>query len=96
MIINNGNGQYDYYCDWCNKYYSVGGVSTWGHNFCSEKCKFAYDKAYGTVDGGYKAGSTDHKIHRTVERVEKIIEKIVLYIFVGSLLLGLLVHLFTK
>ena len=72
MIKHGENGHLDCYCDWCNKYYSSGGVNSWGHNFCSERCKYAYDNAHGTVDGGYKSGSIGHGIHTTVKKIENI------------------------
>lgn len=85
MLKVNENHQYDKYCDWCGKYCGPAGVDSWGHNFCSEKCKRAYDNAHGTVDGGYKSGSFGHTIHKTGNTIGNTI-KIILYIIFGTII----------
>ena len=83
MVKNEGHGHSNKYCDWCGKYCGPAGVDTWTHNFCSERCKRAYDNAHGTVDGGYKSGSVGHTIHKAFNKIENTI-KIILYIIFGT------------
>lgn len=96
MIKNEGNGRTSKYCDWCGKYCSDTGIDTWGHNFCSERCKRAYDNANGTVDGGYRSGSFGHKLHKTAKKNVKIIETILLIAIGLVVLLGILLPLIKK
>lgn len=69
-------------CAWCGKQFTGAG------RFCSERCKVAYDRAHGTVDGGYQEGSFGHKLHNFF----KIIE----YIISGIIILGIIIALFSK
>ncbi len=96
MIKNDGQGHSYKYCDWCGKICRAEGVDTWSHNFCSERCKRAYDGANGTVDGGYKSGSIGHGIHNTAKKVENFLVKLFTIIIIGALVLGVLVYLFKK
>lgn len=92
-MIENGHK----YCDWCGKYCdtrSIGG--SWNHDFCSERCKRAYDNANSTVDGGYKSGSIGHGIHKTGKKIERILAIILTIIFGGALVLGFIAHFFNK
>lgn len=83
MIKNDGQGHSYKYCDWCGKYCGPGGIDSWNHNFCSERCKRAYDNAHETVDGGYKSGSFGHTIHKTGNTIGNIF-KIIMYIIFGT------------
>ena len=96
MLKPNGSGQYDKYGDWCGKFCGPAGVSTFSHQFCSERCKRAYDNAHGTVDGGYKQGSVGHGLHNTVKKIENFIVKTITIIFVAALVLGFIVYLLKK
>ena len=89
MIKCDGNK----YCDWCGKYCGPGGVDSWTHNFCSERCKRAYDNANGTVDGGYKKGSIGYNLHKTGTTIGNFFKIVFYLIFGGALLLGLIAHL---
>lgn len=86
MLKNEGNGKYSKYCDWCGRYCSDTSIDTWGHNFCSERCKRAYDNAKGTVDGGYREGSFGYKLHRTGQKIWRVV-KIIGYTLLGAFLL---------
>ena len=93
MIEHGENGQLYKYCDWCNRYYAKGGVDTWGHNFCTEKCKYAYDRAHGTVDGGYEEGSFGHKMHKATKNFEEFLIRLVTLLFIGAIALGVIVYI---
>ncbi len=92
MLKNDGQGHMYKYCDWCGKYCGAGGVDSWNHNFCSERCKKAYDNSHGTVDGGYKSGSIGHGIHNVVKKIGRILAIIFAIIFGGALMLELIAH----
>ena len=92
MLKNDGQGHMYKYCDWCGKYCGAGGVDSWNHNFCSEKCKRAYDNSHGTVDGGYKSGSIGHGFHNVVKKIGRILAIIFAIIFGGALVLELIAH----
>ncbi len=96
MIENDGQGHIYKYCDWCGKYCNSRNVGSWNHDFCSERCKRAYDNANGTVDGGYKSGSIGHGIHKTGKKIERILAIILTIIFGGALVLGFIAHFFNK
>ena len=83
----------DKYCDWCGKYCGEAGVNTLLHQFCSERCKRAYDNAKGTVDGGYRQGSIGHKIHKVGNTIENIIKTILYIVFGGAILLMIIAKL---
>ena len=88
-MIENGNK----YCDWCGKFCGPGGVDSWSHNFCSERCKRAYDNANGTVDGGYKQGSIGHNLHNAGSTIGNFF-KMCFYIILGAaILLEIIMHL---
>ena len=89
MIKSDGN----LYCDWCGKYCGPGGVDSWIHNFCSERCKRAYDNDKGTVDGGYKRGSIGHNLHKTGSMITNVFKIVFYIIFGGAILLGIIMHL---
>ena len=61
-------------CAWCGKQYKY----LLGERFCSERCKIAYDRAHGTVDGGYREGSFGHKINNFFKVIEIIIAVIII------------------
>ncbi len=92
MLKNDGQGHMYKYCDWCGKYCGAGGVDSWNHNFCSERCKRAYDNSHGTVDGGYKSGSIGHGFHNVVKKIGRILAIIFAIIFGGALVLELIAH----
>ncbi len=94
MLKINENHEYDAYCDWCGKFCGPAGVRTWSHQFCSERCKRAYDNANGTVDGGYQKGSVGHSIHNTAKSVKNFIEKLLGGIFVGLIIVTIIMSLF--
>ena len=93
MLKPNGQGHTDKYCDWCGKYCGKGGVDSMIKEFCSERCKRAYDKAHNTVDGGYKPGSIVHKIYKAFKTIGNIIEKIIIAFLVIVLILAVLGYL---
>ena len=92
MLKNDGQGHMYKYCDWCGKYCGAVGVDSWSHNFCSERCKRAYDNANGTVDGGYRSGSIGHGFHNVVKKIGRILAIIFAIIFGGALVLELIAH----
>lgn len=92
MLKRNGNGDYDKYCDWCGKFCGPAGVSTFSHQFCSERCKRSYDNAHGTVDGGHKQGSVGHVIHK----INSFIVKTITIIIVTAVVIGIILYLFKK
>lgn len=92
MLKNDGQGHMYKYCDWYGKYCGAGGVDSWNHNFCSERCKRAYDNSHGTVDGGYKSGSIGHGFHNVVKKIGRILAIIFAIIFGGALVLELIAH----
>jgi len=94
MLQSDGQGHSYKYCDWCGKYCGQGGVDSLFHNFCSERCKRAYDKAHNTVDGGYKSGSIEHKIHKVGNTIESIIGKIICTFFIIAIILAVVAYLF--
>lgn len=96
MLKNDGRGHSYKYCDWCGKYCGTGGVNSWNHNFCSEKCKRAYDNAHGTVDGGYRSGSIGHGIHKTGKMIERVLVIILTVIFGGAIIMGIIAHFLNK
>ena len=96
MLKSDGCGHVDKYCDWCGKHCGAGGVDSWSHNFCSERCKRAYDRAHNTMDGGYKSGSVGHKIHKVGNIIENILKKTLYTIFAIAIIVALLAHFFKK
>lgn len=88
-MIENGNK----YCDWCGKSCGPGGFDSWSHNFCSERCKRAYDNANGTVDGGYKQGSIGHNLHKTGNTIGNFIKMVFYILLGGAFLLEMIMHL---
>ena len=92
MIKYEGNQSYKY-CDWCGKYCDDRGIDTWRHNFCSERCRIAYDNAHGTVDGGYREGSVGQKLHKAWKKFIRIVEIIAVVLIGGLLLLELIAYL---
>lgn len=86
MITYDKQGHMEKYCDWCGKYCGPGGVNSWSHHFCSQRCKRAYDNANGTVDGGYENDSIGHKFHKLFSAIGRFL-KILFYIIFGGVLL---------
>lgn len=96
MLKSDGQGHMYKYCDWCGKYCGPGGVDSWSHNFCSERCKRAYDNSRGTVDGGYKHGSIGHGVYKLGNTIGKIFKTILYIIFGGVIILGIYIYLTKK
>ena len=96
MVKSDGQGHSYKYCDWCGKNCGQGGVDSWTHNFCSERCKRAYDRNHNTVNGGYRPGSIGDKIHKVGNTIENILKKIFYTIFIIAIILGVLAYLFKK
>lgn len=96
MLKNDGQGHAYKYCDWCGKYCGNGGVDSWSHYFCSERCKRAYDNAHGTVDGGYKSGSIGHGIYNVFKKIGRIIATTITILIIIVLVLEFIVPLFNK
>jgi len=90
MVKSDGNK----YCDWCGKYCGPGGIDSWFHNFCSERCRRAYDNANGTVDGGYKHGSIGHDIHKAGSKIGNFFKILLYIVFGGAIVLGIIIKFF--
>jgi hypothetical protein len=93
MLKSDGQGHSYKYCDWCGKYCGHGGVDSLFHNFCSEKCKRAYDNSTGTVDGGYKRGSIGHNLYKTGNAIGNFFKMVFYIVFGGAIILGIILQI---
>ena len=85
------NGPEYTYCDWCGRDCTRTAINTIGHDFCSERCLRAYDKANGTVDGGYREGSFGHKLYKAGKKTTKLLETIVIILIAAVVILEFVV-----
>lgn len=90
---NGKTRQIDYYCDWCGKYLTSKGYSTDNLQFCSEKCKYEYNKVHNDTD--------DEVYPITVRRgflgrLFNFTFKLIMILFIGSIILFIIYEIFSK